>query len=303
MRVLIFGATGMLGSTLFRYLSLDSTLEVFATVRSHADKHFGDSKNLIRGINIENPSSLVEAFIKAKPDVVVNCIGLVKQLSESTQPLKALLVNAQLPHQLSELCKLNNSRLILISTDCVFSGKKGNYTEQDFPDAKDLYGRSKLLGEVDEPHALTLRTSIIGHELESKKGLLEWFLSQRDQTKGFNKAIFSGLPTIELSKVIKNMLHRPDLSGLYHVSSEAINKYDLLCLIAKIYNKTIHIVKDDNLIIDRSMNSARFSAATGYVAPSWPELISAMHATYTRYNSGNLILDKTKKVLSSPVFA
>ncbi len=280
MRVLIFGATGMLGSTLFRYLSLDPTLDVFATVRSYqTDKHFSKelTQKLITGVNIDNYNSLIETYIKVKPDVVINCIGLVKQLNEATQPLKAIFVNAQFPHQLSELCKLTNSRFIHISTDCVFSGKKGNYTEDDAPDAKDLYGRSKLLGEVTEPHALTLRTSIIGHELESKKGLLEWFLSQGNQTKGFNKAIFSGLPTIELAKVIKSALKQPQLHGLYHVSSQAINKFDLLCLIAKTYQKTIDIIKDEQLVIDRSLNSARFQAASGYVAPTWPELISIMH--------------------------
>ncbi len=274
MRILIFGASGMLGRTLFKFLSNDDTFHVFGTVRT-ATVH----QNIIPHVSVESIDSLSKAFEIAKPHAVINCIGLVKQLSDGNVPLKAIAINSQLPHQLSALCKPTQTRLIQISTDCVFSGAKGNYDEEDIPDAKDIYGRSKLLGEVLDAHALTLRTSIIGHDQSSQKSLLEWFLSQKEQTKGYTRAIFSGFPTIELAKIIKQILcQHQSLTGIYHVASQPINKFDLLSLIAKIYQKTIQIIPDETLTIDRSLNGSRFTQATGYTAPSWPELIQVMYA-------------------------
>jgi dTDP-4-dehydrorhamnose reductase len=166
-----------------------------------------------------------------------------------------------------------------ISTDCVFSGAKGMYVESDFPDADDLYGRSKYLGEVDYPHAVTLRTSIIGHELDGARSLLCWFLAQGGSVRGFTKAVFSGLPTVELARVVRDfVLPHPELHGLYHVSAAPINKYDLLKLVAQAYGKSIEITPHDQLVIDRSLDSTRFKAATGYAPPSWPELVRTMHA-------------------------
>lgn len=281
MKILVLGATGMLGCTLFRVLSNEPHFEVFGTVRSNECLRFFSkiqAPRIITGINAENTDSLLQAYQIARPQVVINCIGLIKQLADGNNPLRAIAINARLPHQLSELCKLTDSRLIHISTDCVFSGNKGDYSESDTPDAKDVYGRSKLLGEVDEPHTLTVRTSMIGHELVSNRSLLEWFLAQNNSVKGFNKAIFSGLPVLELSHVIKNLiLNRQYLSGLYHVAGFPISKYELLQLIATTYNKAIDIIQDDSLVIDRSLNAARFNQATGYQPPKWPELIQRMH--------------------------
>jgi dTDP-4-dehydrorhamnose reductase len=167
--------------------------------------------------------------------------------------------------------------LVHVSTDCVFSGAKGHYLETDFPDAYDLYGRSKLLGEVDYPHAITLRTSIIGHELSGNRSLIGWFLAQQGSVKGFARAVFSGLPTVELARVVRDcVLPRPALRGLYHVAAQPINKCDLLKLVAATYGKTIKIVPSEDLVIDRSLNADRFRVATGYVAPPWPDLIQRM---------------------------
>jgi dTDP-4-dehydrorhamnose reductase len=169
--------------------------------------------------------------------------------------------------------------LIHVSTDCVFSGTKGNYLESDASDAGDVYGKSKHLGEVDYPHAITLRTSTIGHELQSVYGLLEWFLSQQGSCKGFNRAIFSGLPNNVFAQVVRDVvIPRPDLHGLYHVGADPIGKYELLRLIANVYGKQIDIVRDDEFSIDRSLNSARFGHDTGFKPVAWPELIKAMHA-------------------------
>ncbi len=281
MKVLIFGISGMLGSAVFRSLSNDKDLEVFGTIRQTEQiKHFSpwQAKNILTGINAENDDCLIKAFTQVRPDVVINCVGLIKHLSDGNNPLRAIAINAKLPHQLSELCKLTNSRLVHVSTDCVFSGTKGCYTENDLPDAKDVYGRSKLLGEVHEPHAITIRTSIIGHELSSNRSLLEWFLSQQNEVKGFNKAIFSGLTTVELSKVIKDViLTHQQLSGLYHVAGTPINKFELLQLVAKTYNKQIKIIQDESFVIDRSLDATRFNSVTGYNPPHWSELIACMH--------------------------
>ena len=281
MKILMLGVSGMLGNAVFRVLSAHLDLRVTGTVRSETSRrHFsnGHSRQIITGVDVENHDSLVRTFATVRPDVVVNCVGLVKQLSDANDPLQAIPINSLLPHRLAALCQAGGSRLIHISTDCVFSGSKGNYLETDFPDADDLYGRSKLLGEVDYPHAITLRTSIIGHELSGNRSLVNWFLAQEGAVKGFARAVFSGLPTVELANVILDfVLPRPGLRGLYHVSAEPINKYELLRLVAEAYGKTIEIIPDEELTIDRSLNSDRFRNETGYAPPEWPELVQRMH--------------------------
>jgi dTDP-4-dehydrorhamnose reductase len=281
MKILILGAGGMLGHTMFRIFADDSTHEVFGTARADLVRsHFGDraAQRLLTGVDVEKHDSLVRAFATVRPQLVVNCIGLVKQLVDADDPLQAVPINTLLPHRLAALCQATGARLVHISTDCVFSGAKGDYRETDFPDAYDLYGRTKLLGEVDYPYAITLRTSIIGHELTSNRGLIGWFLAQQGSIRGFRKAIFSGLPTVELARVIRDyVLPRPDLGGLYHVASKPIDKCELLRLVADVYGKKIEIVPDDTLIIDRSLNADRFTTATGYVASPWPELIRRMY--------------------------
>ncbi|MBK7023711.1 MAG: SDR family oxidoreductase [Sulfuritalea sp.] len=282
MKILILGATGMLGNAMIRILSENADWDVFGTIRSGSAGRFyskGISEKLLAGIDAENQDSLVSVFNRIRPKVVINCIGLIKQLAEATDPFLALSINSVLPHRIARLCDLAGARLVHISTDCVFSGKKGDYRETDPSDAEDLYGKSKFLGEVDYPHTITLRTSIIGHELQSANGLLGWFLNQETQCDGYVNAIFSGLPTVTLAQIVKNVvIPRPELSGVYHVAAQPISKHDLLKLIAKIYGKSIQIVPNDKLVIDRSLNAGRFLEATGYLAPSWPELIKSMYA-------------------------
>lgn len=280
MRILVLGASGMLGNAMFRVMAHGGHHEVFGSARSASVKGFFASEmadNIIAGIDVENADSLVRLFSYVQPEVVVNCIGLVKQLAESDDPLSALPINALLPHRLARLCELVRARLVHISTDCVFSGRKGDYLETDEADAQDLYGRSKLIGEVDYPHAVTLRTSIIGHELNSAHGLIGWFLAQQGPVKGFTRAIFSGLPTCELARVIRDqVLPHTDLRGLYHVATQPISKYDLLEIVNREYGKGLKIEPDDNLKIDRSLNASRFREATGYVATTWTDLIAQM---------------------------
>lgn len=281
MRVLVLGVSGMLGRSVYRVMSDGVGFEVFGTVRDTKSISFLPEplkKNVLAGVDVEREDSLVAAFGNVHPDVVINCVGLVKQLADANNPLLAVPINALLPHRLAALCKVAGARLVHISTDCVFSGDKGNYIESDFPDAYDLYGRTKLIGEVDYPHAITLRTSIIGHELSGARSLLCWFLAQEGRVKGFTQAVFSGLPTNELARVVRDfVIPRPALHGLYHVAAKPIDKYALLKLVADVYGKSIEIVPDDQLKIDRSLCADRFREATGYVAPEWPELIQRMH--------------------------
>jgi len=281
MRVMVLGATGMLGNAMFRFLSANSDLVVYATARSESSRRFFSGKlagQIIVGVDVENHDSLVKAFATVRPDVVVNCVGLVKQLADANDPLQAVPINTLLPHRLAALCQVTGARLVHISTDCVFSGNKGNYLESDFPDACSLYGRSKLLGEVDYPNAITLRTSIIGHELSGQRSLVGWFLAQQGSVKGFSQAIYTGLPTVELAHVICNyILPHSSLQGLYHVATTPINKFDLLTLVAKTYGKDIEIIPSDDLVIDLSLNADRFKEATGYVPPEWPVLVQRMY--------------------------
>lgn len=282
MKILVLGASGMLGNVIYRYLSKDNGLRVFGTIRSDSVSAFFDERirqNLVVNIDVDDINNLKKIFEIYKPNIIINCIGLIKQLDEAHNPIRALEINALLPHRLAELAKIFDSRLIHISTDCVFSGDVGGYLEDSFADCDDLYGRSKFLGEVvDSPNAITIRTSIIGHEISSKNALLEWFLSQNGPVNGFRKAIFSGVPTVELARVIHEyVLPNSDLSGLFHVSSKPIDKYTLLSLIADVYHKNINIIPSDQLVINRSLDSSRFQKATGYNCPEWLELVNKMY--------------------------
>lgn len=283
MKILIFGVTGMLGNAVFREFDRDASHEVWGTLRSgSALRYFPEQSRsrLLTGVDVLDQDALVAVLERVRPEVVINCVGLIKQLADAKDPLTALPINAMLPHRLARLCALIGARLIHVSTDCVFSGRKGAYLESDPSDAEDLYGKSKCIGELHElPHAITLRTSIIGHELGSNHALVDWFLSQQGSVKGFSRAIFSGLPTVELARVMKDfVLPFPGLHGLYHVAAKPITKLELLRLVAAQYSKAIEIKPDDDLVIDRSLNGERFREATGYVAPAWLALIEQMHA-------------------------
>jgi dTDP-4-dehydrorhamnose reductase len=279
-KVLVLGVSGMLGNAVLRLFVQSDEYAVVGSARSAGVLRLLAPElceHVICGVDVENADSLTRLFTLTRPDIVINCIGLVKQLAEADDPLTAIPINALLPHRLARLCNLANARLIHMSTDCVFSGTRGMYSEQDVSDAQDLYGRSKYLGEVDYPNAVTLRTSIIGHELDSAHGLIGWFLAQQAAVKGYRRAIFSGLPTVELARVMRDfVIPNPELRGLYHVSAAPINKFELLTLVGQNYGKSIAITPDDRLVIDRSLDSSRFREITGYQPPEWPELVRRM---------------------------
>lgn len=283
-RILVLGATGMLGSTLYRTFSDDPLFDVYGTIRSEDKLNYFLPKfhsTLIPNIQVESADSLISAFAVARPHLVINCIGIIKQSPAAQDHLASLSINSILPHRLAKNCEAFGARLVHFSTDCVFSGKRGLYTEEDFPDACDIYGRTKLLGEVCYDNSITLRTSIIGHEVNGAKSLVDWFLNQSGSVQGFTKAIFSGLPTIEVARVIKEfVLPNAHLSGLYHVSVDPISKYDLLKIVGEIYNKKDEIIPDDKVVIDRSLNSDRFRRDTGFKPMAWSDLIFRMHKDY-----------------------
>lgn len=282
MKLLVLGATGLIGHAVFQTLYQCKDFKVTGTVRTRDQKKVFDSSNqdqLIDGVDATNELVMKEIFERVKPDQVINCIGYTKHQPENSMAYKAL--NSVLPHRLVDLCNQFNSRLIHISTDCVFSGEKGNYQESDIPDAEDVYGKSKIFGEISNGNSITLRTSTIGHELFTNHGLLNWFLAQHGSCEGYRNAIFSGLPTVVFSEIIRDLVI-PDsqLCGLYHVSAAPINKYDLLTLIAKIYQKKIEIKVNDDIKIDRSLNHHKFSNQTGFKPLPWENLINYMHSNY-----------------------
>lgn len=285
-RALVLGVTGMLGHVLYDQLGLYGH-EVFGTARSigRASDTFRQQPvtHVFQGIEASDPDAILGVLAEVQPQVVINCIGVIKQVPAAKDPVTSISLNALFPHRLALFCRAVGARLIHISTDCIFSGRKGNYLESDSPDADDLYGRSKLLGEVIDAHCLTLRTSIIGHELQSSFGLLEWFLAQQGTTKGFTQAIFSGFPTVELARIIAEyVIPNPSLNGLYQVSSNPISKYDLLQIVARCYGKEIHIEPDDSVKIDRSLNSDHFRKDTGYHPPPWEKLVEEMHEHFMK---------------------
>jgi len=289
MKVLIFGANGMLGHKLIQ--KLGSTFDVFGTIRGAFETverfRIFDPKRIVEFVNAQNTDS-IEAAIKAtEPDIVINAIGIIKQVPSAKDVITTLEINSIFPNRLAEFSAKYGFRLINISTDCVFDGVTGNYSESDVSNATDLYGKSKNLGEVIADNCLTLRTSIIGRELDSSHSLIEWFLSNRGGlAKGFVDAIYSGFPTTIFADIIKNLLiEHKELSGLYHVAADPINKFDLLTLINRYYDASITITLSHELKIDRSLDGSKFREATGFKPLAWEEMIRVMADDQTPYDS------------------
>jgi len=280
MRILILGGDGMLGHRLLRQFAPNH--EVRVTVRqplvAYRAYRLFDRANTFGKVDACDPAALPEIFGQFRPDVAVNAVGITKRRADSQDGVRSIQVNALFPHLLARVCEARGARLVHLSTDCVFSGGKGNYAETDQPDPVDVYGFSKLLGEVTRPHALTLRTSMIGTELARKTGLVEWFLSQRGKMiKGYRKAIFSGFTTAELARLIERLVtSHPDAAGLCHVSAAPISKFDLLSRLNDRLDLGIRIEPDDAVTIDRSLDSTRFRRDSGYAPPSWDAMLDEL---------------------------
>ena len=291
MRILILGGEGMLGHKVFQVLS--RRFETLATFRSfnglwrdypmYADV---DPGRTMGGVDAMDFDTVVRAFAQIRPDVVINCIGIIKQLKEAKDPLISINLNSLFPHRLAELCAAAGARMFHMSTDCVFSGRQGSYTEDDIPDAQDLYGRTKLLGEVNRERCLTIRTSIFGRDFVKQSALLEWFLSNRGgRVRGYTNAIYTGFPTQVLARIMGDLIaDHPSLSGLYQVCSDPISKHDLLVKIRDAMRLDIEIEPYEDSYCDRSLDSSRFRNKTQYPIPGWDEMISELARDNTPYD-------------------
>ena len=280
MRLLILGGSGMLGHQLWRGLHAqhDTWVTLRRPVADFAAHTLFDEAKAIQFDDITDDTALERALGQAKPEAVINCVGIIKQRDEASDEALTLRVNAEFPHRLAKRCGEAGARLIHFSTDCIFAGTKGNYTESDPSDAADLYGQSKHQGEVADAHSVTLRTSVIGHELGTNLALLDWFLSQRFQAiNGYTKAIYSGFTTLEMARIVDRILtQHTDLSGVWHVASEPISKFGLLQLCREKLGWEGVIEPNDEFVCDRSLNADRFNQATGYTPPSWEAMISEL---------------------------
>jgi dTDP-4-dehydrorhamnose reductase len=269
----------MLGHQLLK--SLAPNHEVGVTLREDASVYAGCAlfgrEDTYFGVDVRSTERLLEVLADFKPQWIVNAIGIVKQRREAKERTLSIEINALLPHRLAMMGAAIGARLIHLSTDCVFSGRKGSYREGDASDADDVYGKTKYLGEVSGEKCLTLRTSIIGRELSRRTALLEWFLAQTGPVKGYRRAIFSGFTTIEMSRIIEMMMTRyPNASGVYQVSSDPINKFELLGLFRERLNHRIPIEPDDEFLCDRSLDSSRFRREFTYQPPSWEDMIEEL---------------------------
>jgi len=270
----------MLGHQLFKHLSAsyDARVTLRQALPVYGKYGLFNEENSFTDVDVRSTDRLEETLDEFQPDAVINAAGVIKQRHSAKESIPSIEINALFPHRLAMLSAAYGARMIHISTDCVFSGNKGNYREDELSDAEDLYGKTKFLGEVcEERHILTLRTSMIGRELSRKKSLLEWFLAQRGPIKGFKKAIFSGFTTQELSQIIEMMMVQyPKASGVYHVSSEPISKYDLLNMIKDKLKMPIEIIQDESFACDRSLDSSKFRQEFNYNPPSWEEMIDEL---------------------------
>jgi dTDP-4-dehydrorhamnose reductase len=286
MRILILGISGMLGHMILKVLSQNHEHNLFATY----SKNFNSKKLSIENCNFYsfdayNPESLIPLLDSSRPDVVINCIGIIKQSNDGNNLTSLLQINSIFPRKLSMLCEAYDARLIHFSTDCVFSGFKGMYKENDMPDAEDNYGISKYLGEPSAMNSVCVRTSIIGHGLNGNSSLIDWFLSQEFDVPGYKNAIFSGLPTYEIGKIVSDYLLTNEICGLIHIGGDSISKFDLLTLVAREYEKEISIIENNTVKINRSLDSSKFRSCTNYKPDSWPNLIKNMRISAATVHS------------------
>ena len=289
-KVLVLGGDGMLGHKVFQVFNEDyETHASFLSLNDYASAFpvYQEvlSSRIHIGVNALNSSALRNLIEEAKPDVVVNCIGLIKQLEEASDHILAIQMNSVLPHTLAKICSDSSARLVHVSTDCVFSGDKGNYTEDDPSDVMDLYGKSKSLGEVNYSPHLTVRTSIIGREWVRETALLEWFLSQQSKSvRGYKNAIYTGFTTDAFARLLKKTVsERPDLIGLWHVSSNPVSKLELITQIKDAWQLDVKIEPFDDTPCDRSLDSSRFFNETGFERPSWESMIAGLVKDKTPY--------------------
>ena len=283
MKILILGSNGLVGNTITRYFFEKENYQTIAILRDYSKLKLFQKKFHQKFLVIENilDYEKTKKIIKSvKPDILINCLGITnKEITITPKQIeKFIVINSLFPHWLQRLCSNIDARLIHFSTDCIFSGNKGFYSEKDIPDPPDIYGRSKLLGELNFENTLTIRKSVIGHELASKKGLLEWFLAQNNYVQGYKNVIFSGITVLELARLIDTyIIPRSDLKGILNISGQSISKFDLLKILANVYNKSIEIIPNESMNINRTLNGSQFNKLTGYRISPWSSLVKSMY--------------------------
>lgn len=289
-RILILGATGLLGHKLWQRLSLRFA-DVYCTVRGSRARlaRFGlyESERVIDHVELGDFESVEALLTRVRPDVVINCSGVTKRREHPSDPSASIQINALLPHRLADWCAGIGARLIIFSTDCVFDGREGGYTEDSPTSAEDVYGRTKALGEVRRTNVLTLRSSFIGRELDEGTELLEWFLKQRGKSiRGYRNALYTGVSTLHLAQLTGDIIeHRPALDGLYQIASEVISKFDLLHLARDAFRIDVDIEPDDSVIVRRNLDGTRFARATGYEQPAWAAMMAQIAEDTTAYDA------------------
>ena len=285
-KILVLGGTGMLGHVLWEHLSQrfpDTYTTIRKGKRDYGYDRLYENDQVIDHIDAMDFRMLEGALRAIKPDFILNCIGITKRREEPQNPIPSIIMNALLPHKLAILAADLKAKLIHFSTDCVFDGRTGRYSDDASPNATDIYGRTKALGEITDNNALTLRSSFIGKELRDGTELLEWFLSQADVVRGFKNAIYTGLTTLELCRVVeKLLLNYPDASGLYNVSSDPITKFDLLKLSGEKMHRNVTVIPDESFYCDRSLHSERFRKDFGYTPPAWTKMVEELKQEYTK---------------------
>lgn len=289
-RILLLGGAGTLGHKLWQYLSTrfpDTVVTIRKPRQVYARSGLFFGSRVVDSLDLREFGHLDRLLNNVRPSVIVNCAGVTLRSKEALDKNSAISINALLPHRLAEWCSRTGARLIHFSTVCVYDGKKGGYSEEDAPDARDLYGMTKMLGDVSAPFALTLRSSFIGREIFGGTELLEWFLAQKGKNiKGFRKALFTGLTTNKLAELVGELIEKhPQLNGLYHVSSETVSKYELLCLMKEAYGIDVEITPEDGFEMKRNLKGERFEKAAGFVCPPWKTMMAEMAADRTPYET------------------
>jgi dTDP-4-dehydrorhamnose reductase len=288
MRILILGATGMLGHKLWQLLP-QRFPDTYATVRARPQllgSRLFEDERVIAGVDCTDFRAVAGLLDRMAPQVIVNCVALTKRREGSARADASIALNALLPHQLAAWCADHGARLIHFSTDCVFTGRTGGYSEASMTDAEDLYGRSKALGEVAGDGALTLRSSFIGRELTRGTELLEWFLAQRGRRiKGYRQARYTGVSTIFMAQLVGDIITGyPHLAGLYNLASETVSKFELLCLARDAFRLDVEIEPDDTFVCRRDLDGSRLRQALGAAPPSWRDMMAGLAADATPYD-------------------
>lgn len=288
MRILILGATGMLGHKLWQLMP-QRFADTYATVRARPllpGSRLFEDKRVIAGVDCTDFPSVAAVLDRIAPQVIVNCVAVTKRREGSGNAEASIALNARLPQQLAGWCGEHASRLIHFSTDCVFTGRTGGYTEMSVPDAEDLYGRSKALGEVAGDGALTIRSSFIGRELAHGTELLEWFLAQRGRRiQGYRQALYTGVSNLFMAQLVGDIIaDQPRLTGLYNLASEVVSKFDLLCLARDAFRLDIEIEPDDSFVCRRDLDGSRLRQALGVMPPPWREMMAGLAADATPYD-------------------